>query len=122
QTRDVLSCPVLCSPTLVLYDSDLVGVERTAGSARELIALGDLDARVEIPATFDDALRGADFVITVFQVGGVDAYAFDIEISREYGIDQTVGDTLGPGGVFRGLRSVEALREVADAMLRLCPD
>ena len=61
-------------------------------------------------------------MITVFQVGGVDAYALDIEIPREYGIDQTVGDTLGPGGVFRGLRSVEALREVADAMLRLCPD
>ena len=47
--------------------------------------------------------------------------ALDIEIPREYGIDQ-VGDTLGPGGVFRGLRTVEALREVADAMLDICPD
>jgi alpha-galactosidase len=54
-------------------------------------------------------------------VGGVDAYAVDIEIPREYGIDQTVGDTLGPGGVFRGLRTVEALREVAEAMLEICP-
>jgi alpha-galactosidase len=121
-TRDVLSFPALGSSTLVLYDIDPAGAERTAGAARELIDLGGLDARVEIPATLDDALRGADFVITVFQVGGVDAYAFDIEIPFEYGIDQTVGDTLGPGGVFRGLRSVEALREVADAMLRICPD
>jgi alpha-galactosidase len=121
-TRDILSFPALGSSTLVLYDIDPAGAERTAGSARELIELGDLDAGVEIPPTLDEALRGADFVITVFQVGGVDAYAFDIEIPRAYGIDQTVGDTLGPGGIFRGLRSVEALREVAEAMLRICPD
>jgi alpha-galactosidase len=121
-TRDILSFPAPGSSTLVLYDIDPAGAERTAGSARELIGLGDLDARVEIPPTLDEALRGADFVITVFQVGGVDAYAFDIEIPRAYGIDQTVGDTLGPGGIFRGLRSVEALREVAEAMRRICPD
>ena len=58
----------------------------------------------------------------MFQVGGVEAYAFDVEIPREYGVDQTVGDTLGPGGVFRGLRTVPALREVAEAMLEMCPD
>jgi alpha-galactosidase len=121
-TRDILSFPALGASTLVLYDIDPAGPERTARSARELIELGDLDARIEIPGALDDALRGADVVITVFQVGGVDAYAIDIEIPREYGIDQTVGDTLGPGGVFRGLRSVEALREVAEAMLRICPD
>jgi alpha-galactosidase len=121
-TRDILSFPALGSSTLVLYDIDPAGAERTAVSARELIGLGDLDARVEIPPTLDEALRGADFVITVFQVGGVEAYAFDIEIPRAYGIDQTVGDTLGPGGIFRGLRSVEAFRKVAEAMLRICPD
>jgi len=121
-TRDVLSFPALGSSRLVLYDIDPLGAERTAGAARELIELGGLDAWVEIAPTLEDALRDADFVITVFQVGGVDAYAFDIEIPFEYGIDQTVGDTLGPGGVFRGLRSVEALREVAETMLRVCPD
>jgi alpha-galactosidase len=66
-------------------------------------------------------LKGADFVITVFQVGGVEAYGFDIEIPREYGIDQTVGDTFGPGGIFRGLRTVAALRVVAEAMRDVCP-
>jgi alpha-galactosidase len=121
-TRDILSFPALGASTLVLYDIDPAGAERTAMSARELIALDGLDARIEIPTTLEDALRGADFVITVFQVGGLDAYALDIEIPAEYGIDQTVGDTLGPGGVFRGLRSVEALREVAEAILRICPD
>jgi alpha-galactosidase len=120
-TRDVLSFPALGSSTLVLYDIDVPAAERTAAFARELIDLGRLSARVEVPADLRTALRGADVVITVFQVGGVDAYAFDVEIPREYGIDQTVGDTLGPGGVFRGVRTVEALRVVTEAMLEICP-
>jgi len=120
--RDVLSFPALASSTIVLYDIDVPSAERTAASARELIELGELQARVEVPVTLGDALRGADVAITVFQVGGADAYASDIEIPRAYGIDQTVGDTLGPGGIFRGLRTVPALREVAEAMLEICPD
>ena len=120
--RDILSFPALRSSTIVLFDIDVPSAERTAVSARELIELGELPARVEVAATLRDALLGADVAITVFQVGGVEAYAPDIEIPREYGIDQTVGDTLGPGGIFRGLRTVPALREVAEAMLRICPD
>jgi alpha-galactosidase len=81
-----------------------------------------MPARVEVAADLRSALRGADVVITVFQVGSVEAYAHDVLIPRGYGIDQTVGDTLGPGGIFRGLRTIEALREVADAMLEICPD
>ena len=53
-----------------------------------------------------DALRDADYVIVTFQVGGLDAYKLDVEIPRRYGLDQTVGDTLGPGGVFRALRTM----------------
>ena len=121
-TRDILSFPALQAATLVLYDIDPAGAERTAAAARQLIELGGAPAEVEVPAELHEALRGADFVITVFQVGGVEAYGFDIEIPREYGIDQTVGDTLGPGGIFRGLRTVEALRVVATAMVEICPD
>ena len=80
--RDVLSFPALGSSTIVLYDIDVPSAERTAAFARELIELGSLPARVEVPASLPDALRAADVAITVFQVGGVDAYAFDIEIGR----------------------------------------
>ena len=120
-TRDILSFPALGSSRLVLFDIDVPAAERTAGFARELIAIGGADATVEVPADLRTALRDADVVITVFQVGGVDAYAYDVEIPRRYGVDQTVGDTLGPGGVFRGLRTVPALREVTEAMLEVCP-
>jgi alpha-galactosidase len=121
-TRDILSFPALRGSTMVLYDIDVGAAERTATAARRLIELGGLPATIEIPRDLRTALAGADVVLTVFQVGGVDAYAIDIEIPREYGIDQTVGDTLGPGGVFRGLRTVAALGEVAETMLEICPD
>jgi alpha-galactosidase len=119
--RDILSFPSLGAATLVLYDIDQQAANRTATAVRQLIELGGLAATVQIPATLREALAAADFVLTVFQVGGVRAYACDLEIPREYGIDQIVGDTLGPGGVFRGLRTVEALRVVAEAMLEVCP-
>jgi alpha-galactosidase len=120
--RDLLSFPALGSSRLVLYDIDVPAAQRTAGYAQRLIELAGAAARVEVRDSLAEALRGADVVLTVFQVGGIEAYGFDIEIPRSYGIDQTVGDTLGPGGVFRGLRTVAALREVAEAMLEICPD
>jgi alpha-galactosidase len=121
-SRDVLAFPALASGTLVLYDIDVPAAERTAAHVRQMIEDAKLPGRVEVAPDLASALRGADVVLTVFQVGGIDAYGFDIEIPREYGIDQTVGDTLGPGGVFRGLRSVEALRVIAESMLEICPD
>jgi len=120
-SRDVLAFPSLRSSSLVLYDIDPPAAERTRGFVQRMIDDAKVAATVEVAPDLRGALRGADVVITVFQVGGTEAYAHDILIPREYGIDQTVGDTLGPGGVFRGLRSVEALREVAEAMLETCP-
>jgi alpha-galactosidase len=120
--RDILSFGSLASGELVLYDIDAEAAERTARAVRQLIGIGGLATTVQIPVTLAEALRGADFVVTVFQVGGIEAYTHDLQIPREYGIDQIVGDTLGPGGVFRGLRTIEALRVVAETMLDVCPD
>ena len=119
--RDLLGHPALTGSHIVLHDIDPVAAERTRGYVDVLIELGDLAATVSVTDDLAEALPDAGFVITVFQVGGVDAYACDVLIPRGFGIDQTVGDTLGPGGVFRGLRSVEALRVVAEAMAEHCP-
>jgi alpha-galactosidase len=121
-SRDVLAFPGLSSASLVLYDIDRQAAERTRGFVQQMIDDAKSNATVAVAPDLPSALRGADVVITVFQVGGVEAYAHDVLIPREYGIDQTVGDTLGPGGVFRGLRTVEAMREAAEAMLEHCPD
>ncbi|MFB3738747.1 MAG: alpha-galactosidase [Candidatus Velamenicoccus archaeovorus] len=120
-SRDVLAFPALAGSELVLYDIDHAAAERTRGFVQRMIEDARLPARVGVAADLRSALRGADVVITVFQVGGVEAYAHDVLIPREYGVDQTVGDTLGPGGIFRGLRTVPALREVAETMLEVCP-
>jgi alpha-galactosidase len=121
-SRDVLAFPALAGSSLVMYDIDPAGSERTRGSVQRMIDDAKLPTTVEVAPDLRTSLRGADVVITVFQVGGVEAYAHDVLIPRGFGIDQTVGDTLGPGGIFRGLRSVDALREVAEAMLEICPD
>jgi alpha-galactosidase len=60
-------------------------------------------------------------VIITFQVGGIDAFRDDVEIPRRYGLDQPVGNTLGPGGVFRFLRSVVAYREIAADLAEVAP-
>ena len=120
--RDILSFPSLRDARIVLYDIDKEAAERTAKAAGALIEIGGTGASVEVPGELIAALDGADFVLSVFQVGSVRAYAHDVMIPRSYGVDQVVGDTLGPGGVFRGLRTIEALRVVAETMLRVCPD
>ncbi len=61
-------------------------------------------------------------MVVTYQVGGIEAYTQDIMIPREYGIDQPVGDTMGPGGIFRGLRTIEVLKGLCADMLDVCPD
>lgn len=70
-----------------------------------------------------DALRGAKFVINAIQVGGYDPCTIiDFEIPKKYGLRQTIGDTLGIGGVFRGLRTIRVLEGFARDMEKVCPE
>lgn len=70
-----------------------------------------------------DALRGAKFVINAIQVGGYDPCTIiDFEIPKKYGLRQTIGDTLGIGGVFRGLRTIRVLEGFARDMEEVCPE
>ncbi len=71
---------------------------------------------MEVTLDQREAVREADYVITTFQQGGLDAYPLDIEIPQKYGLEQCVGDTLGPGGVFRGLRSIPVFIELCHDM------
>jgi len=122
EVRDILSFPTLQDSTISLMDIDATRLERTARGAHGLVEMFNLPARIEVTTDRRQALKDADFVICTFQVGGLEAYKYDVEIPREYGIDQTVGDTLGPGGIFRGLRSAAVLIDMARDMHELCPD
>lgn len=70
-----------------------------------------------------EALRGADFVVNAIQVGGYEpCTVIDFEIPKKYGLRQTIGDTLGIGGIFRALRTIPVLRDFAEDIEEVCPD
>jgi len=119
---DILSFPALREATLTLMDINPDKLGPVAAATRELVAHHGFPATVEETTDRRAALEGADIVIITFQVGGVESYRHDVEIPRTYGIDQPVGDTVGPGGVFRFLRSVPAYDEIAADALEVCPD
>jgi alpha-galactosidase len=79
------------------------------------------DLNLEKTQRLEEALRGADFVVLSISTGGLDATALDLEIPARYGVVQTVGDTVGPGGLFRVLRNIPVVVEIARAMEEHCP-
>jgi alpha-galactosidase len=119
--RDLLAFPELQRSTITLMDIDAEKLAVTAAAARALIARHQLPTALVVTTDRRAALRDAGYVIITFQVGGLAAYALDVTIPRRYGLDQTVGDTLGPGGVFRALRTIPVLRAIAHEMAELCP-
>jgi alpha-galactosidase len=119
---DILLTPVLQDCTISLMDIDPVRLDRSHKLVQAIVNRRDLKARVEATMDRREAVKDARFVITTFQQGGLDAYALDIDIPRKYGVEQCVGDTLGPGGVFRGLRTIPVLLELCDEMDKLAPD
>lgn len=118
---DILSFPALREATLTLMDINPDKLGPVASATRELVDHHGFPVTVEETTDRRAALDGADVVIITFQVGGVESYAHDVKIPRKYGIDQAVGDTVGPGGVFRFLRSVNAYDAIIDDALEVCP-
>jgi alpha-galactosidase len=88
---------------------------------RRIVAQTSAGATVSASADRLPALDGADYVINEVQVGGYAATLTDFEIPARYGVRQTIGDTIGIGGIFRGLRTIPVVTALADDMLRTCP-
>ncbi len=118
---DILFAPGLRESTIALMDIDAARLDRARGMVERLIASRDVPARVEATTDCREAVRGADYVITTFQQGGLDAYALDIDIPLRYGVGQCVGDTLGPGGVFRALRTIPVLLDLCRDLDAIAP-
>ena len=97
-------------------------LDRMESFLKRVIDENDLPATVMSTLDRREALDGADYVIIMIQVGGLDAFKLDYEIPMKYGVDQCIGDSLGPGGVMRGLRTIPVLVDIATDMEELCPD
>jgi alpha-galactosidase/6-phospho-beta-glucosidase family protein len=121
---DLLAFPELAhTTTLALMDIDAERLHTSEIVARRLTET--LGARATVDATLDrrEALDGADYVVTSFQVGGYrPATVIDFEIPKRYGLRQTIADTLGVGGIMRGLRTIPVLLDICRDMEELCPD
>ena len=120
--RDLLSYDDLGELHIALHDIDADRLE-TARLTAEQVARR-LGRPVGVSAHTDRraALEGVDVAITMFQVGGLAATKIDFEVPARFGLRQTIGDTLGVGGVFRALRTFPVLRDIAADMAAVCPD
>jgi len=121
-TGDILSYPEFRDATFSYMDVDATRLDVGAEVCRKVgQALG---AKPNIQATLDRrrALDGADFVINMVQVGGFDATLVDFEIPRKYGLNFTIADTTGPGGLFRALRTYPVLAGLCADLEAVCPD
>ncbi len=116
---DLLTWPSLQDSTIALMDVDETKLETMAALARRMVAQAGTGARVKATTDLAAALDGADYVAVAIRVGHDRS---NVEIPLRYGIDQAVGDTAGPGGVFYFLRNVPAIVEIARTMQRVCPD
>ncbi|NBU38451.1 MAG: alpha-glucosidase/alpha-galactosidase, partial [Actinobacteria bacterium] len=119
---DILSWPELASSTIVLHDIDETRLRTSEIVGRKIVDTLGVPATIEATTDRRRALTGADYVITMFQVGGYrPSTVIDFEIPKKYGLEQTIADTLGIGGIMRGLRTIPVLLDVCRDMEELCP-
>jgi alpha-galactosidase len=119
---DMLSSPALSSSEIALHDIDPERLATAERMARWTAAA--LGATPAISAHLDrrEALRGADFVVNTIQVGGARATQLDFDVPARFGLRYTIADTIGVGGVFRGLRTIPVVLGIARDMEAICPE
>ena len=120
--NDLFATPSLKGSHYALMGPTLWKLEKMKTYADQVIKKNNLDAAISCTTDRREALKDAKYIILMFQVGGVDAFKFDYEIPMKYGVDQCIGDSMGPGGIFRCLRSAPVLMDIGRDVAELCPD
>ena len=120
--RDILSYPALSDVTIALMDIDAERLAAIKRACDRIVAEGRYPATVFATQDRVEALKDADGVVTTILQGGCDVWQHDILIPKKYGVDTCVGDTRGPSGIFRYLRTVNPLLDIARDITRYCPN
>src|SRR5258705_1857758 len=121
--NDIFSFPELGESTISLFDIDKDRLRTSEIVARNIAKAAEANATIEATTDRRRALDGADYAICMIQVGGYKpSTVVDFEIPKQYGLRQTIADTLGIGGIFPGLRTIPVLFHMCCGLEELCPD
>ena len=121
--QDLFTFPELHGATIALMDIDPVRLANTESIAHLLARNAGAGPTIEATTDLRRALDGADYAINMIQVGGYrPATVIDFEIPTRYGLRQTIGDTLGIGGIMRALRTIPVMLDIGREMEEVCPD
>lgn len=113
---DIMATPALQGCEFALMSPTESKLRRMEAFGQRMLADNGLPGSVWATTSRQEAIKDADFVVVMIQVGGFHAYGVDYEIPLKYGVDQCIGDTLGPGGLFRGQRHIPVLVDIAKDM------
>lgn len=120
--RDILTFPLLKNSELALVDINKERLSFAKRACEKIVALGNYPARVTATTNRRKVLKGADAVCITILCGDVNVWKHDILIPKKYGIDTCVGDTRGPSGIFRALRTIPTMLGICRDMEDLCPN
>jgi alpha-galactosidase len=118
--QDIMCVPELSDSTVSLMDTDSDRLELIGRFAKKLAGDTGTNIKIEVTADRREALEGSDYVLTTIRVG--DSFERDIAIPLKYGVDQSVGDTVGRGGVFKALRTAPVLLDICHDIEDVAPD
>jgi alpha-galactosidase len=113
---DIMATPALADSEFALMDPVEDKLHRMEAFGQRMLRDNGLPGCLWATTDRREAIRDADFVVVMIQVGGMHAYGVDYEVPLKYGVDQCIGDSLGPGGLFRGQRHIPVLVDIAKDM------
>lgn len=120
--RDLLTFETTKDAIIALMDIDAERLDFAKRAVESIVARGNYPAKVVATRDRKEALKGADAVCCTILCGDVDVWRYDIEIPKKYGVDTNVGDTRGPSGIFRALRTIPTMIDICRDMERYCPN
>ncbi len=120
--RDILTFPLLENATLMLMDIDAERLDFARRAVQRIVDMGQYPAKVEATTDRAAALKDADYVMVTILASPIEIWRHDIEIPKKYGVDTNIGDTRGPSGIFRALRTIPVMVDIAQDMERYCPN
>ncbi len=120
--KDCMTYPGLEGATLSLMDINKERLEFARKSVEKIIAAGNYSAKVETTMDRRQALKGADAVLVTILAGRTNVWKWDVLIPNTYGVSTCVGDTRGPSGIFRALRTIPVMLDIVKDMEELCPN